>query len=342
MEKLFRENGLKIEVETNVTMTNYLDIHFDLQKGEHRPYKKDEPLYVNAASNHPKSVIKAIPETVNRRISKLSSSKKIFEEESESYQEILKQCGYNYKMEYRPPQAKEKKKSRARRVTYFNPPFSNTVKTNVGKEFFAIMEECFPKSHALSKFFNKNTLKISYSTCKNMKGYLDSHNRKVLNSNKRNDPPCQCEEPCPLDGKCGAKDIVYGANVTALDNYLMMTYYGLTSREFKRTGPRGGKYGRYYEHLHAIENEESTHSTKLSNYVWKLKKAGRPYKIDWFIQSRAPETTSSSKKCMLCIKEKTAIARHEDCNTLLNSRTEILSKCIHRNSFELRRQKRPP
>ena len=122
----------------------------------------------------------------------------------------------------------------------------------------------------------------------------------------------------------------------------MMTYYGLTSREFKRTGPRGGKYGRYYEHLHAIDNEESTHSTKLSNYVWKLKKAGRPYKIDWFIQSRAPETTSSSKKCILCIKEKTAIARHEDCNTLLNSRTESLSKCMHRNSFELRRLKRPP
>ena len=175
-----------------------------------------------------------------------------------------------------------------------------------------------------------------------MRGYISSHNRKLMNSNRREDPPCQCEEHCPLNGKCGAKDIVYGANVTALDNYKIMTYHGLTSREFKRIGPRGGKYGRYYEHMHAIENEQSTHATKLSNYVWKLKNAGRPYRIDWFIQSRAPETTSSSKKCILCIKEKTAIARHENCNTLLNSRTEILSKCIHRNSFELRRQKRPP
>ena len=104
----------------------------------------------------------------------------------------------------------------------------------------------------------------------------------------------------------------------------------------------GGEYGRYFEHMDAIENEDSTHATKLSSHVWDLKNAGKPYRIDWSIEGRAPETTSSSKRCILCIKEKTAIARHKDNNTLINARTEILSKCMHKNNFELRRQKRPP
>ena len=187
----------------------------------------------------------------------------------------------------------KKKRTRSRRVTYFNPPFSNTVKTNVGKEFFRIFQECIPEGHALLKYFNKHTVKLSYSGCKNMKGYMDSHNRKLLNKNKNEDPACQCEETCPLQGKCGAKNIVYGANVVELNNNLAKKYYGLTNRQFKKIGPRGGKYGRYFEHMDAIENEDSTHATKLSSHVWDLKKAGKPFRIDWSIEGRAPETISS-------------------------------------------------
>ena len=63
---------------------------------------------------------------------------------------------------------KEKRKGR-RKIIWFNPPFSLSVKTNIGKLFFKILKKNFPKSNPFSKIFNKNTIKISYSCTRNMK-----------------------------------------------------------------------------------------------------------------------------------------------------------------------------
>ena len=58
--KIFRENDLKITIEANKTIVNFLDITLDLQSGKHYPYTKEGnvPLNVLKKSNHPPSIIR--------------------------------------------------------------------------------------------------------------------------------------------------------------------------------------------------------------------------------------------------------------------------------------------
>ena len=136
---------------------------------------------------------------------------------------------------------------------------------------------------------------------------------------------CRNKAECPLNGQCQVSELVYEAAVEEEESALVKKYFGQTMRPFKL---------RYYEHTQAIRTESSPHSTALSNYIWKLKKAGKNFKIKWSIKSRAPIYKSGSKKCQLCIHEKTEIALCKP-KQLLNSRTELLHKCIHQSRFEL-------
>ena len=59
-------------------------------------------------------------------------------------------------------------KKRTRNIIWFNPQFSQTVKTNAAKSFFRILDKHFPKSHPIYKIFNRNTNKVSYSCMNNV------------------------------------------------------------------------------------------------------------------------------------------------------------------------------
>ena len=59
-------------------------------------------------------------------------------------------------------------KKRTRNIIWFNPQFSETVKTNAAKSFFRILDKHFPKSHPIYKIFNRNTNKVSYSCMNNV------------------------------------------------------------------------------------------------------------------------------------------------------------------------------
>ena len=71
MCKIFKENHLNITVECNLTITNFLDVTFDLKSGTYYPYRK-EILYIHKQSNHPSSTIKQIPPMISKRISDIS------------------------------------------------------------------------------------------------------------------------------------------------------------------------------------------------------------------------------------------------------------------------------
>ena len=90
--KTFKEDGLNITVEHNITTTDYLDVCFDLRSGTHRPYRKknDQPTYIHVKSNHPPTIIKQIPEMISKRLSALSSTEDIFMQEVGIYNEALK------------------------------------------------------------------------------------------------------------------------------------------------------------------------------------------------------------------------------------------------------------
>ena len=70
---------------------------------------------------------------IGKRLSSLSSTRQIFEEEKMPYEEALKQSGYSTSLSYDENTRQPKKKNRRRKIIWFNPPFSQSVETNVGR-----------------------------------------------------------------------------------------------------------------------------------------------------------------------------------------------------------------
>ena len=169
----------------------------DLNSGIFKPYMKpnDSPLYINKKSNHPPSIIKNIPAAVNRRLSNISANENVFKAAIPPYQNALKNSGYDFEMKYDPiPNNNNKKHSRKRRVTWFNPPYSTNVSTNIGAKFLRTIDTCFPPCNPLSKLINRNTVKISYRCMPNMGQVLATHNAKILKQEEVQQlpPGCNC------------------------------------------------------------------------------------------------------------------------------------------------------
>ena len=273
-----------------------------------------------------------IPESINRRLSTISSNKTSFEESRPEYQEALKNSGYNYKLHFNPPETTNNSKPRRQRhrnVTWFNPPYSENVTTNVGKKFLTLIDNCFPPSHQLHPLINRNNIKVSYSCMPNIGQTISSHNKTVLRNNipPEEKPMCNCRNrpACPLNGKCLSQEIVYQATVTRKDNNKQETYIGLTETTFKL---------RYNNHTNSFRNESKRHSTALSQYIWSLKDNNIQYSLSWKIIDKGSSYSTSSKCCNLCIKEKYHIICQPQYATL-NSRSELGSSCRHRSKYLL-------
>ena len=107
----------------------------------------------------------------------------MFEAAVPPFQEALSKSGYNRTLEFEPPEKRApKKNNRKCPVTWFNPTFSLSVKTNVGKEFLDLLDRSFPPDNPLSKLFNRHTVKVSYKCMPNMATAtsIARHNSKVL------------------------------------------------------------------------------------------------------------------------------------------------------------------
>ncbi len=333
--KIFGQYNLKITIDANKKSVNFLDINMDLRTGTYKPYTKpnNSLRYVHCESNHPPSVLRNIPESINTRLSNISSNEDIFNEAAPPYQEALKNSGYDYQLKYKPqhPNTNKdpKKRNRKRNITWYNPPFSVTVETNVGKSFLTLLDKCFPPGHQLHKLLNRNTIKISYSCMPNVDHIITGHNKSSLESEVTTNPirTCNCRVPpsCPLQGKCLTSSVIYQATVTRQDNHKDETYVGLTEGTFKT---------RYYCHMNSFKNEKQRNATTLSQYIWKLHDKNVNYHIKWNIIARAKSYSPRSKRCNLCLTEKYFII----CKPLissLNNRNELVSACRHRRKHLL-------
>ena len=143
------------------------------------------PQYVHKLSNHPPTVLKNIPKNINKRVSSISSSEKVFKQATPLYQEAINKSGYDFQLKFDPTARDKKQKNRKRKrdVLWFNPPYNSTVTTNIGKEFLKLIDECFPKDHKLRKAFNRHTVKVSYSCTPNMQQIISAKNNKTLREN---------------------------------------------------------------------------------------------------------------------------------------------------------------
>ena len=97
---IFQKNGLSTTSTANLTQVQFLDVTFDLKNEIFKPYIKpgDKPIYVHSKSNHPPAILKNIPLSVNKRISKISANKEIFDTAAPLYQRELYANGYLHKI----------------------------------------------------------------------------------------------------------------------------------------------------------------------------------------------------------------------------------------------------
>ena len=58
--------------------------------------------HVHQQSNHALALIKNIPLNINKRLTNISSSKEVFDESIATYQQALKESGYDHKLTYNP------------------------------------------------------------------------------------------------------------------------------------------------------------------------------------------------------------------------------------------------
>lgn len=143
------------------------------------------PNYVHKNSNHPPSVIRNIPLSVNKRLSTISSNKEVFDAAAPPYQAALDRAGYNHQLEFDENAGtntgrRRRRNRRNKNPTYFLPPWNDNVKTAIGKEFLEIIDTSFPVGNPLHGKLNRHNLKISYSTMPNMKTQVGRHNNRIL------------------------------------------------------------------------------------------------------------------------------------------------------------------
>ena len=177
--EIFQSCGLKISIETNLKITDFLDVTFNLKNENCNPFRKpnNDLLYINPLSNHSKNIIKEIPYMIGKRISEISCDQHEFEKAKGEYK-ALEKSGFSEKNKYH--KQGFVKCVRTRKVIWFNPPYSSYVKKNAGKVFMKLIVKHFSKHHRYHKIFNKNTIKLSYSCMQNMGNIITKHNNKLL------------------------------------------------------------------------------------------------------------------------------------------------------------------
>ena len=70
--------------------------------------------------------------------------------------------------------------SNERNIIWLNPAFSKNVATKIGRYFLNLIDKDFPRDSKFHKIFNRNSIKVSYTSKLNAKLVIILHNRKIL------------------------------------------------------------------------------------------------------------------------------------------------------------------
>ena len=203
------------------------------------------------------------------------------------YQKELDRCGFKSKLEYAPVQNVTQKRRRSRRVTWFNPPYSVGVDTDMGREFLLLIDKHFKKDSILRSAMNRTTIRVSYRCLPNLGAKISGHNKKILERKAKAEVNvktgrggkggCNCFKSrladCPIPGACNSDGVVYQATVESVGGK-KGTYVGL-AQNFKI---------RFNGHKATLgDKKKENGNTALSVHYWNEKKAGNDPKIKWAI-----------------------------------------------------------
>ena len=94
---------------------------------------------------------------------------------------------------------------------------------------------------------------------------------------------------------------------------------------------------RYNGHKTTFSNFKHHKDTELSKEVWKTKRKGGDCSVSWRIIRQHQDYNQATKRCALCLNEKYEILEYKGAN-LINSRSEIVSKCRHQLRYMIDKQ----
>ena len=172
-----------------------------------------------------------------KRLSGILCNQEEFDRAKPAYAQALEKSEYKQKLEFQTENS-SRKRHRKRNITWFNPPFSNKVSTNIGRKFFNLLDKHFPPNHKLHPICNRNCVKVSYSCMPNMAALIKLHNSNVTNPPKSDETKlaenCNCRNKsnCPLNGNCLKSCVVYKATISSGNK--RGDYYGSCSTAFKK------------------------------------------------------------------------------------------------------------
>ena len=107
--------------------------------------------------------------------------KKVFNESKSYYEDALNKSGYKTQLEYKiqSTSINHNSKNRKRKIVWFNPPYNQSVSTDVAQTFLKLIDKHFPRSNRLHKIFSHNTVKVSYSCTDNIEQHVKKHNNII-------------------------------------------------------------------------------------------------------------------------------------------------------------------
>ena len=331
--KIFKEIGFKIEIKINLKVVDFLDINFNLSNGTYKPYRKpnDKLLYANNSSKHHPEIIKQLPMSTAKRLSKNSWSLQIFNSAKVEYENALANSGYHFvKLNFTQTRENKPKHYRGRNIIWFNPPYNRNVITKVAKRFLNLLDHHFQKSNKLHKIFNRNTVKRSYSCTENISSIISSYNKKLMKNNAPNTNSwnCRTKSKCLLNGQCQSQGIIYKCAVSKSVNPDKV-YLGTAEGDFKKS---------YHNQTKSFRNKQYTKDASLSEFSWEIKgKHQQNPTLKWSIVKRASAYSNITKKCFLCLNEKLEIINYPHPEEFLNKRSELVSMCRHAKKYLLKK-----
>ncbi len=169
---------------------------------------------------------------VEKRINTLSWNQNAFDEVVRTYDHALEKSNYKHKIKYEI----NGKRTRRRRCIFYNPPYCQSVRNNIGKSFLSLVDRHFCTDYIYHQIFNRCTVKLSYCCMPNALNIIKASNKKVLQQDRGPSPVpklCSCNDKTryPLAGNCLVKNVMYEAQMSTDDHAKI--YIGSTDSNFK-------------------------------------------------------------------------------------------------------------
>ena len=151
-----------------------------------------------------------------------------------------------------------------------------------------------------------------------MKAIISKHNKAIMSkhTDTENTNMGNCRR---ANQKYLTNSMVYQATVTSNKNDSKETYIGFTKNQLKK---------RFNNYKASFKNRDKRTSTKLSNYLWKLKDDGHNYNIIRSRITKAKAYNPITNNSNLCTAEKYYIMSHPY-ESSLHKRRELVTACRH-------------